>query len=274
MLVLVSYAPKQIVEVCPWFTGKNWHFAHKVIRGKVVEEIELIVSIASQPGKFKSIYQKQGQFVPIVSKQISIKDHCVFGTNSRLLDSIGLFPAKRSINHLNSNFTTKTNTGDPQGSLTLHMHKIGSKFLNHKNSNNSEAISYSNLKCSHKLLTISAHHPAKFQPYTPSGSKVIAKKVHFLTHFKTLARIPFKTQNICKIRHYSYIYESSFQDHTQCHCNHHFCSKCKVRSFQDPRFSLFPGPWQVDNSFFSPWSSTGMQRTSYWHLMNVRVRSP
>ena len=34
----------------------------------------------------------------------------------------------------------------------------------------------------------------------------------------------------------------------------------QVWSLQDPLFSLFPGSWPVDTSFFSPWSLTGMQR--------------
>ena len=112
---------------------------------------------------------------------------------------------------------------------------------------------------------ISAPYPQWFKSYHQKGS--------FLTSFKTLVSIPFKTPNICKIQHCSYIYKISFQDPTRCHCNHHFCPKCKVRSFQDPWFSLFPGSWQVDSLFFSPQSATGMQRTSNWHLMSGRVRS-
>ena len=182
-------------------------------------------------------------------------------TNLRFLNAIGLFPAKCSINHWNSNLTAKINSGGPQGPLTLHMCKTESKFSNHKNRDNSEAIGSSNLKFSQNFRPL----PPAVQKLSPKGS--------FLVPFKTLDWIPFKTPNICKTQHYSYVYESSFQDPTWCHCNHHFCSKHKVRSFQDPQFSLFPGPWQMDSLFFSPQSSTGMQRTSNWCLTSGRVRS-
>ena len=151
---------------------------------------------------------------------------------------------------------------------------LGQNFQITKNSDNSEAIGSSDLKFSQKFLTLGVHHPAKFQLSYPQQFKRYCQKGSFLTPFKTLVRIPFKTPNICKIQHCSYIYEISFQDPTQCHCNHHLCPKCKVWSFQDSQFSLFPGSWQVDSSFFSPQSLTGMQRTSNWCLMSGRVKSP
>ena len=59
------------------------------------------------------------------------------------------------------------------------MCKSESKFSNHKNSDNSEAIGSSDLKFGQTLPTIGTYHPAKFRPTNPSSSKVIAKKVHF-----------------------------------------------------------------------------------------------
>ena len=81
------------------------------------------------------------------------------------------------------------------------MCKTKAKFSKHQNSHNLKAIGSSNLKLSQKLLTTSAHHPAKFQPPIPSSSKVIAKKAHlnsFQDHY---------------IRLYSILPIGSFQDH-------------------------------------------------------------
>ena len=64
----------------------------------------------------------------------------------------------------------------------------------------------------------------------------------------------FKTPIICKIQHYSYIYEMKvpFKTLLGAIVIVTFVSKCKVWSFQDPRFSPFPGPWQVDSFIFQP----------------------
>ena len=83
-------------------------------------------------------------------------------------------------------------TQGPQGPPIARMCKTKSKFSKHKNSDNSEAIGSSDLKLSQKLLTTGARHPAKFQLPTPSGSKVIAKKVHshsFQDHYIKLYSI-------------------------------------------------------------------------------------
>ena len=71
----------------------------------------------------------------------------------------------------------------------LRMSKFGGSFQKHKNSDNSKGIDSSNSKFSQNVPTLCMHHPAKFQPPTPSGSEVTAK-CSFLTHFKTLAQIP------------------------------------------------------------------------------------
>ena len=145
---------------------------------RLLKRLNSFMSIASQPSKLKSNLSKSRIICPNHVKTISFQDHCIFATNIRFLDVIGKFPAKSSINCWNSKFTTKIYSGGPQGPLTSRMSKFGSKFSNHKNSNNSKAIGSSNLKFSQKLLTLGVHHPAN-QPPTPSSSKVIAKKVHF-----------------------------------------------------------------------------------------------
>ena len=137
------------------------------------------MSIASQPGKFKSNLSKSRTICPNRVKTNFSQNNWSFVTNLRFLSAIGLFTTKSGINHWNSNFTAKTNLGDPRTPLTLHMRNPKSKFSNHKNSNNSKAIGSSNLKLCQKLLTIGMHYPAKCQSPTPSGSKVIDKKVHF-----------------------------------------------------------------------------------------------
>ena len=77
MLVLVSYAPK---------ANSQSRFAHglqvkteilhtKVIRSKVVEEIELIQSrpLLHNPGFCDQTYQNQGQFVPTIQNKFISK---------------------------------------------------------------------------------------------------------------------------------------------------------------------------------------------------------
>ena len=44
---------------------------------------------------------------------------------------------------------------------------------------NSGSINGRDSKLSQKVLTLDAHQPEKFQPPTPSSSKVIGKSVHF-----------------------------------------------------------------------------------------------
>ena len=129
---------------------------------------------------------------------------------------------------------------------------------------------------SHK---ISALCPKLFKSYCQKGS--------ILVPFKTLGPVPFKTIRPCK--YYISCIHTKFPFKTTAQVNRNFLSRplysplhltgirpslnAKFRSFQDPHISLFPGSWQVDNSFFNHQSSTGMQRTSNRHLMSGRVRS-
>ena len=132
--------------------------------------------------------------------------------------------------------------------------------------------------CSHQACTILQN----FSSLPPAVPKLSPKRYIF-NSFQDPCQDSFQDPGLDSFQDPKYlqntallihIHEISFQDPTRCHCNHHFCPKRKFRSFQDPQFSLFPGSWQVDSSFSSPQSLTGMQRTSNWHLMSGRVRSP
>ena len=162
------------------------------------------MSIASQPGKFKSNLLKSRTICPNRVKTNFFQDHCIFGTNLRFLNAIGLFPAKSGINHWNSNFPTKTNSGDPQGPLTLRMHKTKSKLSNHKNSDNSKAIGSSNLKFSQKLPTIGAHHPAKFQPLPPAVQKLLPKR-YILNSFQDPGQDSFQDPRLDSFQDSKYL---------------------------------------------------------------------
>ena len=167
------------------------------------------------------------------------------------------------------------------------MSKFRSLNFKHKNTDNSESNGSSNLKFSHKVPCLYAHHPAKFQPSTPNGSKVIAKKVQFQFLSRPLDQFLSRPSDLAKY-HISHIH-MKFPFKTIAQVNRNFLSRplysplhltgikpsqnAKFRSFQDPHISLFPGSWQVDSSFFSHQSLTGMQRTSNRHLMSGRVRS-
>ena len=71
----------------------------KVIRGKVVEEIELIHvhCFTTQDFVIKFIKIKDNLSQPL--KTNLFQNHCNFGTNLRFLNAIGLFPAKSGISH-------------------------------------------------------------------------------------------------------------------------------------------------------------------------------
>ena len=71
----------------------------KVIPGKVVEEIELIHVHCFTTQDLQSNLSKSRTVCPNHSKQIHFKATADFGTNSRILNAIGLFPAKTGINH-------------------------------------------------------------------------------------------------------------------------------------------------------------------------------
>ena len=172
------------------------------------------------------------------------------------------------------------------------MCKTKSKFSKHQNSHNFKAIGSSDLRLSQKLLTTGAHHPAKFQPPTPSGSKVIAKKAHLHSfqdhHIRLYSILPIGSFQDHYIKLHSTI--GSFQDHyIRLYSNtHKFPFKTPIGAivvvisvqiaksdhFKTLDLVYFQKSWQVDSSFSSPQSSTGMQRTSNWRLTSGRVRSP
>ena len=188
---------------------------------KLLKRLHTFMSIASQPSKLKSKLLKTRTVCPNHFKTISFQDHCIFEMNSRFLDAI---------NHYNSNFTTKINSGGPQGPLTLCMSKFGSIIFKHKNSNNSETNGSNNLKFLHKVSCLHMYHPALY----PQRFKRYHQKGLFLIPFKTLGQVPFKTIHIGKIQYCSYIYEISFQDHYLVPLYSSHCSKRKFQSFQDP----------------------------------------
>ena len=109
------------------------------------------------------------------------------------------------------------------------MCKTKSNFSKHKNSHNFKAIGSSDLKLSQKLLTTGVHHPAKFQPPTPSGSKVTAKKAHFHSfqdHY---------------IKLYSILHNGFFQDH-------YIKIHSSIGSFQDHYIRLYSNTPQISLS--------------------------
>ena len=170
----------------------------------------------------------------------------------------------------------------PGSTDTAHA-QIRVKILEPQKHDNSEAFDHSDAiilpKVAHTRNALSckiaAPYPKRLQSYHQKGL--------FLFPFKTLVRIPFKTPNIgsfktlviCKIQ-LCLIHIRNFLSRPLLRAILiiTFAQSASFDSFQDPRFSLFPGSWQVDSSFFSPQSLTGMQRTSNWHLMSGRVRSP
>ena len=154
------------------------------------------------------------------------------------------------------------------------MSKFGAIIFKHKNSN----ISETNSGTQGALLICTQH--GKISALYLKQFKSYCKKGSFSIPFKTPKPIPFKTIKSCKTLHYSYLYENSFQDHYSGPLHsplysyrEQTLSKRKFKSFQDPCFSLIPGSWQVDSSYFSYQSLTGTQRTSNRHLMSGRSRS-
>ena len=76
-------------------------------------------------------------------------------------------------------------------------------------------------------------------PYPPAVQKLSPKRYIFNSFqdpcqdsFQDPGLDPFKTLDYLQIQHYSYVYESSFQDPTRCHCNCHFCSNTKFDHFK------------------------------------------
>ena len=161
-------------------------------------------------------------------KTISFQDHYIFATNLTFLDAIGRFPAKSSVTHQISKFTTKINSRSPKGPLRPRMSKFGSIILKHKNRNISKSNNSSNLKFSHKVTCLYAHNLLKIQPSILSGSKVITKRFShnsFQDHWTN----PFQDhQTLQNITLFIYTWnilsrplprsvEISFQDHCTLH---------------------------------------------------------
>ena len=157
------------------------------------------MSIASQPRNLKTKLSKTRTVCPNHFKTNFFQEHSVFRTNLRFLGAIGLFPTKSSINHSNSNFTAKINSGGPQGPLTLCMRKFGSKFSKHKNSNNSEAIGSSDLKLSQKLLTLGMRTILQnFSPLPPAVQKLSPQRFSFKLHSRPLSGFLSRPQIFAK----------------------------------------------------------------------------
>ena len=66
---------------------------------RLLKRLNSFMSIASQPRILQSNLSKSRTVCPNRSKQIHFKTTVNFGTNSRFLNAIGLFPAKSGINH-------------------------------------------------------------------------------------------------------------------------------------------------------------------------------
>ena len=167
------------------------------------------MSIASQPGKFKSNLSKSRTICPNRGKTISFQDHCILATNLRFFGCHWQVYRQKQHQPLKFKFYHQNQLRRPPGTTDIaHV----SKFSNHKNCDNSEVIGSSD---SHQACTILQNfspYPPQFKSYRQKGTFLIPFKTLVRIPFKTLDWIPFKTPNICKTQHCSYIYEISFQD--------------------------------------------------------------
>ena len=86
----------------------------KVIRDKVVEEIELIYVHCFTTWEYQIKIIKIKENLPQSLQNNFLSRPLYFCNKFRSLDAIGLFSAKSGINHWNSNFSAKTNSGGPR----------------------------------------------------------------------------------------------------------------------------------------------------------------
>ena len=103
------------------------------------------------------------------------------------------------------------------------MSKFGSINFKHKNSNISKSNGSSNLKFSHKVTCLYVHNLVKFQPSTPSGSKVIAKKVQFQLLSRPLDQFLSRPSNLAK--YYIICIHTKFPFKTIAQVNRNFLSR-------------------------------------------------
>ena len=167
------------------------------------------------------------------------------------------------------------------------MSKSRSLKFKHKNTNNSESNGTSNLKFSHKVPYLYAHHPAKFQPSTPVVQKLSPKRFNF-SSFQDPWTSSFQDHQILQnITLVIYIrnflsrplprsIEISFQDHCTLHYTLQGSNPLRTQNsdhFKTLILVYFQDHGRRTTHFFSHQSLTGMQRTSNRHLMSGRVRS-
>ena len=151
------------------------------------------------------------------------------------------------------------------------MSKFGGTPQKHKNSNNSVTNSSSDLKLKYKVPCIYVHILIKIPAPYLKQFKIYLKKCSFLTPFKTLAHLPFKTIVLCYywvIQVYvltihpckgKYSYEISFQD---------------LLKTQDPCTGSAEKPiWNTDLNHFKTLVLVSLQHNGQWtaHISTTAV---